>query len=142
VTGTPRSPAEIETYNREITELHSALGERVFEAVWVEGRALMPEQALNASDAEPAYIPESSTAPAAAAQTPVAVGHAQYPAGLTEREVEVLRCVSFGLTSNQVAEKLIISPLTVNVHLRSIYSKLGVNSRTAAVRFAVDHKLI
>ncbi|MGA7730528.1 MAG: tetratricopeptide repeat protein [Chloroflexia bacterium] len=145
-TGTPRTPAEMDTYNSEITQLHSSLGERMFEGVWVEGRALSPEQALNASDAEPLYIPESTTAPAGAMQTP-AVGqagaaHAHYPAGLTEREVQVLRCVSFGLTSNQVAEKLIISPLTVNVHLRSIYSKLGVNSRTAAVRFAVDHKLI
>jgi predicted ATPase/DNA-binding CsgD family transcriptional regulator len=146
-TGTPRTPAEMETYNSEIAQMHSSLGERVFEGVWVEGRALSPEQALNASDAEPVYIPDSTTAPRGAVQTPAAPGHAtamhaQYPAGLTEREVQVLRCVSFGLTSNQVAEKLIISPLTVNVHLRSIYSKLGVNSRTAAVRFAVDHKLI
>jgi DNA-binding CsgD family transcriptional regulator len=145
-TGTPRTPSDLVDYNREVSELHSALGERMFEAVWVEGRALSPEQALHASDTEPIYLPESTTAPASTAQTPVqqgpAAAHAQYPAGLTEREVQVLRCVSFGLTSNQVAEKLIISPLTVNVHLRSIYSKLGVNSRTAAVRFAVDHKLI
>ena len=54
----------------------------------------------------------------------------------------MLRAVSYGLTNTQVAEKLIISPLTVNVHLRSIYSKLDVQSRTAAVRFATDHKLI
>ncbi len=145
-TGTPRTPADIEGYNREIARLHAALGERIFEGVWVEGRAMSPEQALNASDAEPLYIPESTTAPSAPAPPSVVQGtaasHTPYPAGLTEREVEVLRCVSFGLTSNQVAERLIISPLTVNVHLRSIYSKLGVNSRTAAVRFAVDHKLI
>lgn len=146
-TGTPRTPADLEGYNKEIGTLHALLGERIFEAVWVEGRAMSPEQALNASDADPLYIPESATAPSIAvpapttAPHPVAV-HATYPAGLTEREVEVLRSVSFGLTSNQVAEKLFISPLTVNVHLRSIYSKLGVNSRTAAVRFAVDNKLI
>ena len=65
-TGTPRTPADMVIYNREITELHSALGERVFEAVWVEGRAMSPEQALNASDAEPVYIPDSTTAPAGA----------------------------------------------------------------------------
>lgn len=145
-TGTPRTPSDMEGYNRDIANLHSALGERIFEAVWVEGRAMSPEQAINATDAEPLYIPEGTTAPSGAMQTLTAPGHAvahtPYPGGLTEREVEVLRCVSFGLTSNQVAEKLIISPLTVNVHLRSIYNKLGVNSRTAAVRFAADNKLI
>jgi DNA-binding NarL/FixJ family response regulator len=46
------------------------------------------------------------------------------------------------LTDAQVAEQLIISPRTVQGHLRSIYSKLDVTSRTAATRFAIEHQLI
>jgi len=64
-----------------------------------------------------------------------------YPAGLTAREVEVLRLVAQGLSDAQVAEKLVISPRTVNSHLTSIYNKLGVDSRAAATRFAVEHQL-
>ena len=65
-----------------------------------------------------------------------------YPAGLTEREVEILRLVAQGLTDAQVAERLIISPRTVQGHLRSIYGKLEVTSRTAATRFAIQHQLV
>jgi DNA-binding NarL/FixJ family response regulator len=61
---------------------------------------------------------------------------------LTAREVAVLRLVAQGLTNIQVARELALSPHTVNVHLRSIYSKLDVPSRAAATRFAVDHKLL
>jgi DNA-binding NarL/FixJ family response regulator len=60
---------------------------------------------------------------------------------LTAREVEVLRLVAQGLSDAQVAEQLVISPRTVNSHLTSIYNKLGVDSRTAASRFAVEHQL-
>ena len=63
-------------------------------------------------------------------------------AGLTEREVEVLRLVTQGLSNAEVADKLIVSPHTINAHLRSIYDKLGVTSRTAAARWAVDHHLM
>src|SRR5690349_7012909 len=65
-----------------------------------------------------------------------------YPAGLTAREVEVLRLVAEGLTDAQVAEHLVISLRTVNTHLTSIYNKLGVSSRTAATRFAVERHLV
>jgi DNA-binding NarL/FixJ family response regulator len=66
----------------------------------------------------------------------------RYPAGLTEREVEVLRLVAQGLTNAQVAEKLVVSVTTVNAHLRSIFSKLSVPSRSAATRFAIEHQLV
>lgn len=63
-------------------------------------------------------------------------------AGLTAREIDVLRLVAMGLTDMQVAEKLVISPRTVNFHLTSIYSKLDVSTRSAATRYAIDHKLV
>lgn len=61
---------------------------------------------------------------------------------LTSREIEVLRTVALGLSNQQVAEKLVIAPRTVNVHLTSIYGKLGVTSRTEATRFAFENNLV
>jgi DNA-binding NarL/FixJ family response regulator len=64
-----------------------------------------------------------------------------YPAGLSAREVDVLRLVAQGLTNLQVAERLYLSPRTVEQHLRSIYDKLGVSTRAAATAFACEHGL-
>jgi DNA-binding NarL/FixJ family response regulator len=65
-----------------------------------------------------------------------------YPAGLSAREVEVLRLVARGLTDIEVAERLVLSSRTISTHLSSIYNKLGVNTRAAATRFAVEHHLV
>jgi DNA-binding NarL/FixJ family response regulator len=65
-----------------------------------------------------------------------------YPNGLTAREVEVLRLLARGLTNAQIARELIVSLLTVKAHVRSIYSKLGVTSRSAATRYALEHHLV
>ena len=54
----------------------------------------------------------------------------------------MLRLVAGGLTDAQVAEQLVISPRTVNTHLSSIYSKLGLSSRTAATCYVVQNHLI
>jgi predicted ATPase/DNA-binding CsgD family transcriptional regulator len=64
------------------------------------------------------------------------------PAGLTRREYEVLRLLTRGLTNVQIAEQLIVSLPTVNTHVRSIYNKLGVTSRSAATRYAFEHHLV
>jgi DNA-binding CsgD family transcriptional regulator len=56
--------------------------------------------------------------------------------------VEVLRLVAQGLTNAQVAEQLVISPRTVDAHLRSIYSKLDLPSRHAALHYAHEHRLV
>ena len=74
--------------------------------------------------------------------TPEAAVTKAYPAGLSAREAEVLRLVASGMTNAEVAEKLFISPRTVNWHLGSIYRKLGFASRTEATRFAVEHGLL
>lgn len=63
---------------------------------------------------------------------------AGHPAGLTAREVEVLRLVAEGLTDAEVADRLIVSRRTVSTHLSAIYGKLQVNSRSAATRFAIE----
>jgi len=63
------------------------------------------------------------------------------PEGLTAREVEVLRLLSQGLTNPQIAEELVISAFTVQAHVKSIFSKLGVTTRSAATRYALKHHL-
>jgi DNA-binding NarL/FixJ family response regulator len=55
--------------------------------------------------------------------------------------VEVLRLVAAGLTNPQFAERLYLSPRTVNIHLQRIYTKLEATNRAAAIRFAVEHGL-
>ena len=57
-------------------------------------------------------------------------------AELTDRELDVLRLVAEGLSNSEVAERLVLSPRTVHAHLRSIFIKLGVTTRTAAAHEA------
>ncbi|HLV99191.1 MAG TPA: response regulator transcription factor [Ktedonobacterales bacterium] len=61
---------------------------------------------------------------------------------LTEREREVLALLVEGLSNQQVAERLVISPATVKFHISSIRSKLGASSRTEVVILAMQHKLV
>ena len=61
------------------------------------------------------------------------------PAGLTRREAEVLRLLATGLANAEIARRLSLSPRTINAHLTTIYGKLGVTTRGAAIRFALDH---
>ena len=60
---------------------------------------------------------------------------------LTARELDVLRLASDGLTDAAIGEHLFISLRTASQHLRSIYSKLGIRSRSAATRYAIEHHL-
>ncbi|PSR25497.1 MAG: hypothetical protein C7B47_12095 [Sulfobacillus thermosulfidooxidans] len=58
--------------------------------------------------------------------------------GLTARETEILERVVQGLTDREIARDLVISPKTVDRHLRNIFRKLGVSSRTAYARCKKD----
>lgn len=64
------------------------------------------------------------------------------PEGLTERELGVLRGLARGLSNKEIASALSISPNTVRSHIRSILSKLGVDNRTQAALYALEHNLI
>lgn len=66
----------------------------------------------------------------------------KYPAGLTQREVEVLHLVAQGATNQQVADVLHISVRTVNTHMTNILNKTGCGNRTAASAFAREHNLV
>ena len=64
------------------------------------------------------------------------------PAGLTAREVEVLRVLARGLSNKEIAERLVISPKTTANHIEHIYAKIGASTRAAASLFAMQHGLL
>ena len=68
--------------------------------------------------------------------------HPQWPAGLTDREVEVLRLAAKGLNRRQIGGLLFITEGTVRSHLEHIYGKIGVSTRATASLFAMEHGLL
>ncbi len=65
-----------------------------------------------------------------------------WPAGLTSREVDVLRLLARGLSNREIAGRLVLSPKTVGAHVEHIYAKTGANNRTTAGLFAMRHGLM
>jgi len=65
-----------------------------------------------------------------------------HPAGLTDREVEVLRLIARGRANKQVAAALGVSPKTAGRHVEHIYAKAGVTTRAGATLFAMEHGLL
>jgi DNA-binding CsgD family transcriptional regulator len=65
-----------------------------------------------------------------------------WPAGLTAREVEVLRLVTRGLSNREIAEQLVITRKTAGNHVEHIYAKIGVSNRARAAMFAMKHGLM
>jgi HD-GYP domain-containing protein (c-di-GMP phosphodiesterase class II)/DNA-binding CsgD family transcriptional regulator len=64
------------------------------------------------------------------------------PAGLSDREIEVLRLVARGLSNGEIAAALVVSPRTAEHHVQHIYTKVGVSSRAAVALFAMEHDLL
>ncbi|MBV9282449.1 MAG: HD domain-containing protein [Chloroflexi bacterium] len=64
------------------------------------------------------------------------------PAGLSEREVEVLRLLARGLSNRDMAERLYLSPETVKHHIQHIYDKIGLATRAGATLFAMENALL
>jgi HD-GYP domain-containing protein (c-di-GMP phosphodiesterase class II) len=64
-----------------------------------------------------------------------------YPAGLSDREVEVLRLIAQGRTSKEIAKTLVITEKTAGHHVEHIYAKTGVSTRVGAALFAMQHDL-
>ena len=71
----------------------------------------------------------------------VPFGTPGFPAGLTQREVEVLRLVAAGRTDREIAAELIISVRTVTTHVGNILNKTGAANRAEAASFATRHGL-
>jgi DNA-binding CsgD family transcriptional regulator/tetratricopeptide (TPR) repeat protein len=132
--GSPLPPVYRPDYERQVAAVRVQLGEQSYVAAWAEGRTMTPDQALAAKG--------HMTVPAEQYLVRPGKSLVSFPHGLTAREVEVLRLVASGFTDGQVAEQLVISPRTVNTHLKSIYGKIQVSSRSAATRYALEQKLV
>jgi ATP/maltotriose-dependent transcriptional regulator MalT len=136
--GAPLHPVYRASYEQARAQARAALGEPAFGAAWAEGRLMTPEQALAAQEQAMTLTPPLRTRAAAGASP-----HSpSLPFGLTAREVEVLRLLAQGLSDAQIAKHLIISVRTVNRHTTSLYSKLGVSSRTAATRAGLEQHVL
>jgi DNA-binding CsgD family transcriptional regulator len=113
-------------YEQDVARGRALLSAEQFAAAWAEGERLTLDEAIALS-----YQPYSEPGPASA--KPADPLHP-----LSGREKEVLFLVAEGLTDAQIAEKLVLSVRTVNAHLQAIFNKLGVNTRLAAARFALE----
>jgi DNA-binding NarL/FixJ family response regulator len=92
-----------------------------------QGRHLAPEELARLEDGQGGVPPTREAHTSVASASP-----------LSRRELEVLGLLTQGLTNAQIAERLVLSVVTVNSYLRSIYRKMGVTSRTQAMRVALQ----
>ena len=122
------------------------LRERELLEAWQQGVQMQPETVLQLTTSDDASglspLPQHAAALSAASTALANGARSALPEGLTERELEVFRLLVSGLTKPQIAQQLTISFHTVNAHVRSIYAKVGVSSRTAATRYALEHALV
>ena len=110
---------------------NAALGQKDFAAAWNRGRTMTLEQALATQGREGV---ESATISAT-------ISSPTYPAGLTAREVGVLRLAAKGLTNAEIAQELKLSEKTIAHHLTHIFNKTNSENRAAAAAFAIRHDL-
>ena len=110
--------------------IYQQLGDEAFRSAWLQGRSMTLDELIDYASnddgtANPAPEPEQSHA-----------------AGLTSRELDVLRLLVAGESTTAIADSLFISRETARTHVRNILGKLGVSSRAAAVAYTLQHKLL
>ena len=97
---------------------------------------------LRAAVREGKLCPDAVAAVLEAAGQPDRRGTTERLAGLTPREIEVLKLIAAGHTGKEAARLLDISPKTTDHHIQSLYSKIGVNTRAGAALYALEHGLV
>jgi predicted ATPase/class 3 adenylate cyclase/DNA-binding CsgD family transcriptional regulator len=111
-------------YEAQVAALHNAMRDTEFEAAWAEGAALTADEAI-------AYAQRGR-------------GERKRPArgwaSLTPAELDVVRLIRDGLTNNDIATRLFVSPRTVQSHLTHVYTKLGLTSRVQLAQEAARHE--
>lgn len=127
---TPVRFADDSSWRRAHAEATQHLDAETFERLWGEGRRMSWDEAVAAALEPLTPARKLADAKSTAADTPAA--------GLSQREIEVLRLLVAGHTDREIAAALFISPRTAQGHVANIFNKLGVNSRTAAVATALQ----
>jgi DNA-binding NarL/FixJ family response regulator len=130
--GIPLPPYHRPEYEREVAVTREALGEDRFAAAYAAGRALSIDEAV--AEALAGTVPEEPDPGRTTYAEPAL-------AGLSSRELEVLRLLTAGRSNQDIADALYISLPTVKVHITHIFAKLGVDSRLAAATYAHRHGL-
>jgi non-specific serine/threonine protein kinase len=134
--GSPPTPFEREQRGKGMAIARGKLKSEAFVAAWERGERLSIDEAVALAYESPvAGQAERVAQPVPQKAGPVAVDT------LTAREMDVLRLVATGLTNPEIAAHLCVTINTVQTHLRSIFSKINVNTRSAAVRFAFEHSM-
>jgi DNA-binding CsgD family transcriptional regulator len=108
-------------FQKSAASVRRRLGERAWFEVYEAGRKLNSEHAMRLAEEAVSALEEELQ---------------RRSLGLTAREIDVLNLVADGLSNAEIADRLVLSERTVHAHLRSIFDKLGVNTRTAAVHAA------
>ncbi len=112
---------EYAVVDRNIVPLRIQLGETAFDEAWAEGKAMTRAEAIPSPSTTAPHLPKSPW-PTPAAHQP-----------LTDRELEIIRLLSEGLNSREIADRLILSVGTIRWYLKQIYDKLDVHSRSEAI---------
>jgi len=129
--GAPLTPVDRRAHERHQSAIRAETRPERWAEAWAAGRASSIDELVAEALDDVAEEPKTGDGQSD-----------EYPAGLTAREIDVLRLIAEGLSNAEAGERLHISPRTVGQHLRSIFGKLGVNSRTAAARFAIEQGLV
>ncbi len=140
-----RNPIRMEqsSYEQALLSANIQLGTEIFDTLWVEGLSMTVQQALVAEERRPLEMQEKTKPPSSVKQITRNKADVEPPTVglLTSREIQVLSLLAEGLKNSQIAERLIISPHTVGIHIQSMYSKLGISSRAEATRYAIEHHI-
>jgi DNA-binding CsgD family transcriptional regulator len=139
VTGSPIAPSEQPAHERAMAAVRACLGEEAFAAAWTAGRDLPLDQVvergrtLGGQIAAGAECPEDGTLPPS-----LSAGSAD---ALTPREREIAALIGRAYTNRQIAEQLVVTERTVEVHARNIRERLGLETRAQMVAWAIQHGL-
>jgi DNA-binding CsgD family transcriptional regulator/tetratricopeptide (TPR) repeat protein len=134
-----RPPVGQIIFDRAVDIAKEKLGEETFAKAFAEGKAMTVEEVLITRG--PLVASEQNSTLHQQSRSALKIS-TENPDGLTPREVEVLCLIAKGLTAGQVADQLVISQRTVTSHLSSIYGKINVSTRAAAVRYAIEHGIV
>jgi DNA-binding CsgD family transcriptional regulator len=137
----PGVPARLD---RGAQRARSAVSGAVAEAAWEAGRTMTLDQAIayalanEPSAGEPPVEEAAGDRPPPTSQPRTEA----YPAGLTPREIEVLRLLAAGQTSREIAAALVVSVATVHRHISNVYGKIGARGRADATAYALTHGVV